>query len=34
MQKILTGIHAKTIIDGTVSRQMLPLLPLDTGAKP
>jgi membrane protease subunit HflK len=34
MQKILSGIHAKTIIDGTVSKQMLPLLPLDTGVKP
>ena len=34
MQKILSGIHAKTIVDGTVGKQMLPLLPLDTGAKP
>lgn len=34
MQKILSGIHTKIIIDGPVSRQMLPLLPLDTGAKP
>ena len=34
MQKILSGIHAKVIIDGTVGKQLLPLLPLDTGAKP
>jgi membrane protease subunit HflK len=36
MQKILSAIHAKVIIDGPVSKQMLPLLQLDTGtgAKP
>ena len=34
MQKILSGIHTKTIIDGTVGKQTLPLLPLETGAKP
>lgn len=34
MQKILLGIRTKVIVDGTLGKQTLPLLPLDTGAKP
>ena len=34
MQKILTGIESKVLVEAQLSRQMLPLLPVEAGAKP
>lgn len=34
MQKIFTGVDSKVLVDAPMSRQMLPLLPVEAGAKP